>query len=408
MVFQLITGRDDDFKLEFGLSPVLSATLGEYDSYDDERPSLEEILNHSRMMADSDISVDWSSLERKYVGRSPLYLEVVRHYKEGDRKGKTRRESFQDLIENPDDIQGWSPLLWAAYTGRRNEVEELLDYGADPLKTAQVKRNIYHYAAESANPEALELLLRRGYHKTSGALSAHDIWGETPLHIASARSAESVKLLLDHGAQIGSLQNTGELPLHYVSHLSGEARLSTLQNLLNHLEPKSQLLNSINHNGQPCLFYCLDTPKCVEVLLQWGADVTVVDRKGRNALHHACFKNHSESLSYLLRHCPVEMVTAVDAEGDTPIFVGFKNKAVDCALMMLRRHYHPPDIVDRKGRTLLHHAAELNDQSITNYVVSIPGLDRNARTRDGRTAYDIANEKNCILAMEESMERASN
>jgi len=404
MVFQLISSRDDDFKLEFGFSPVLSATLGEYDWYDDERPSLEEILSHSRLMADSDASVDWPGLERKHAGRSPLYMEVIRHYKHSDKKGKSRQESFLDLIEKPDDIQKWSPLLWAAYTGRRNEVEELLDYGADPLKVAQVKRNVYHYAAESANPEALEFLLHRGYYRINGALSAHDIWGETPLHIASARSAESVKLLLDHGALIGSLQNTGETPLHYVANLSGEARLDTLQNLLSHLEPKSPLLNSVGHNGQPCLFYCLDMPKCVEVLLQWGADITIVDSKGRNVLHNACFKNHIESLSYLLRHCPVEMVTAVDADGDAPVFVGFKNKAVDCVLMLLRRHYHPPGIVDKEGWTLLHRAAELNNQSVVNFVVNIPGLDRNARTKDGRTAQDIANEKNCFLTTEEYLE----
>jgi ankyrin repeat protein len=79
----------------------------------------------------------------------------------------------------------------------------LLDHGADPLKITQVGRNIFHHAAEAANIEVLEYLLRKGCNERGVDINLHDYWGETPLHIATTRSADLVKVLLEHGAQIG-------------------------------------------------------------------------------------------------------------------------------------------------------------------------------------------------------------
>jgi hypothetical protein len=50
-----------------------------------------------------------------------------------------------------------------------------------------------------------------------------------------------------------------------------------MDNLLTVLEPNSPLINSVNDIGYPCLFYLLDTPECVKILLDWGADITLVD-----------------------------------------------------------------------------------------------------------------------------------
>src|ERR1700742_3338979 len=73
-IYRLISSRDDDFKLEFGLSPVLSATLGQYDWNDQLRPGLEEILKLSRTLADLEGFIDWHSIEKKHANTSPLHL----------------------------------------------------------------------------------------------------------------------------------------------------------------------------------------------------------------------------------------------------------------------------------------------------------------------------------------------
>jgi ankyrin repeat protein len=404
LVSQLFGDDNDDFKSDFGLSPVLAATLNEYDTYDCERPSLQEILQHASLLATSGRS-DYNALKNEYIDRSPLYFEVIRHYEAGANIKRPGGSLFQDLIEQPDEIQGWTPLLWAAYTGRVKEVGILLDHGADPLKITQAGRNIFHHAAEAANIEVLEYLLRQGCNEKGVDISLRDYWGETPLHIATVRSADLVKVLLEHGAEIGQCQGSGELPLHYLRHLQGEVRLKTMGNLLTALEPNSPLINSVNDIGYPCLFYLLDTPECVKILLDWGADITLVDQQGRNVLHHACMKNHEESLCLLLEHCSVDMVTAIYAEGNTPLFIACQNHAIDCVLTLLRRYHHPPQTVDNEGGTLLHHVAGLDHESILDHVLSIPGIDKKARTKKGQTAYDIAQEHRCRWSIREKLGR---
>jgi hypothetical protein len=96
--------------LDFGLSPVLAATLNEYDTCDHERPSLQEIIQHASLLATSSRS-DYNALKNEYIGRSPLYLEVIRHYEAGANQKGPGGRLFQDLIEQPDEIQGWTPLL---------------------------------------------------------------------------------------------------------------------------------------------------------------------------------------------------------------------------------------------------------------------------------------------------------
>jgi ankyrin repeat protein len=371
---------DGDFRVDFELSPILSATLGEYDSADSERPSLDEIINFAKRLAAISLPVDWDSWKKVYANRSPLFLEVIHHFRSGYEKQSPPAKIFHDLLEQKDVIQHWTPVLWAAYMGREQQLISLLENGADPFYVTQLGGNIFHQAAESANINVLNYLLRQGYHRNGADINLPDHWLETPLHVAAERSATLVTALLQHGARMTARQGDGELPLHYPRHLSDQQRLQSLASLLAVLARGSPLINAVDNLGCPPLFYFLDTPDCVKLLLDWAVDLTVNDHLGRNVLHHACLTDHSQSLSLLLDHYSLELINAKDRNGDTPLFTSLQNNSVYCSRILLRRA-PISQLADKRGWTLQQYIVKMSDEVCLDLARSIPGVDLPARTR---------------------------
>jgi ankyrin repeat protein len=110
-------------------------------------------------------------------------------------------------------------------------------------------------------------------------------------------------------------------------------------------------------------------------------------------------KNHEESLCLLLEHCSVDTVAAICVEGSTPLLTACRNNAIDCVLTLLRRHHHLPQTVDKEGWTLLHHATRLNYESILDHVLSIPGLDRKARSKRARQRMTLHKNTTAVGAL---------
>jgi len=399
-----------EFKLDFELSPIHCAALYEYDANDRERPSLEDVLQFGNKLAKENTS-DWSSIKRDMPKHSPLHSEVLDYFNAEQKKGKLPKMIFKELIEQPDIIQKWTPLFWAAFAGRTENVETLLDREANAFAITPVGRNIFHHAAESGNEELFELLFRRRLHdpqkfKTPVDINRRDKWGETPLHVACQNSPFSVEMLLNHGAWLDVRQNSAETPFHYVHYQTGDKRLSTLKTLLLRVEDGEPLINATNTAGEPPLFYLLGSSLCVQMLLDKGADATIVDLEGRTALHHVCMHNYHESLIILLKSGASNLVTAPDSERDTPLFTAFRSSAKDCAKILLQHQHHNPRMTDKDGWTMLHHAAGLNDEAVLGLVLSIPKLPKRVTTNGGQTALDIARSKRCSSRIKEILVNA--
>lgn len=371
---------DGDFRVDFELSLILSTTLGEYDGADSERPSLDEILNFAKQLALMPLPVDWDSWKRAYASRSPLFLEVIHHFRSGYEKRSSPTKIFHDLLEQRDAIQQWTPVHWAAYMGREQQLISLLENGADPFYVTSLGGNIFHQAAESANINVLNYLLCQGYHRNGADINLPDHWLETPLHVAAERSATLVTALLRHGARITARQGDGEVPLHYPRHLSDQQRLQSIASLLAVLPRGCPQINAVDNLGCPPLFYFLDTPDCIKLLLDWAADLTVTDHLGRNVIHYACLNDHSQSLSLLLDHCPLELVNAKDHDRDTPLFTSLQNSSVYCSRILLRRA-SVSQLVDKAGWTLLQYVVKMGDEVCLDLARSIPRVDLAARTR---------------------------
>lgn len=379
---------DGGFKDDFELSPLLAATLGEYDPSDTEKPSVGELLDFASGLTLAPHPIDWQYWEQLYHNRSPLFLELLALFRSGIKQNRMPMAIFQDLLEQPDAIQRWTPVLWASYTGRVDDLYALLETGADPTYITPSGRNVFHHVSESSNLDALNLLLTRKCHENGVDINLPDAWLETPLHIGVEQNAGMITAYLNHGANVFARQADGLVPLCYPRILHNPRRFNNLVCYLTARMADCPEINSIDSNGRTPIFNYLDTPNCVKLLLDRGADISVVDNRGRSILHYVCQNNHADTLSMLLDCASIALTNLRDSEGLTPLILSFHRKSIDCARILLRRT-RILETVDKNGWTVLHHAAKVEDQECLDLALSIPELNIAARTPEGLTALDL-------------------
>jgi cytohesin len=100
-------------------------------------------------------------------------------------------------------------LVEAVRRGDVQEVARLLAAGADPNVKDLDGHTPLHYAAEQCRADIAELLLKHGADP-----NARDNQGETPLHIAVWMRCKAVaELLLRHGAD-PNMEDSWGIPLH--------------------------------------------------------------------------------------------------------------------------------------------------------------------------------------------------
>jgi ankyrin repeat protein len=133
--------------------------------------------------------------------------------------GRTKR--VRELLEDePSLAHAWSPdgfqaLHLAAFFGRADAAEALLERGADPSEVSRhelIKVTPLHSAVASEGAEnvrTVEVLLAHGAPVNAGVEGGH-----TPLHSAAFNgNVAIVRLLLAHGADPNAAKDDGKTPL---------------------------------------------------------------------------------------------------------------------------------------------------------------------------------------------------
>jgi ankyrin repeat protein len=381
----------DEFKDDYELTPILVAVLHEYDPSDHERPKLADLLLLARVLNETNQGVDedWHSWRRRYQKRSPLYREMIESYREAAIARPLERRITQDFVSMPDAIQRWTPVLWAAFAGRTEELQVLLEYGADRSVVSSSGRNALHHAAESKNPETMELLLdteNRDEGRRQLDINLADSWRETPLHVAASKSAACVSLLLKNGADVNALQGDGQVPLHYTKLVKVREKYKIVDILSAEQGVK---LNVKDDGGRTPLFCMLDDPGCVNLLLDRGARVGVLDDQGKTVLHHACLEDQPETLKTLLDRSPDVLAIREDSSGSTPLLDAFQRGSVSCVRILLERKLWGR-FEDNDGWTLVHHAAKMRDDDALELALKHPDAHPHLRNRQGQSVMDVA------------------
>lgn len=133
-----------------------------------------------------------------------------------DRGDSTAIKMFADSGGDLDvrSLNGSTPL-WAALTEKnRDSYEALLKYGADPNVIMSGKRVVTHWAALEEDPWWLRLALEHGADPNLVNVGTGRPSEGTPLKAAISKSnLDSVKLLVEHGADVDAPDRFGCYPL---------------------------------------------------------------------------------------------------------------------------------------------------------------------------------------------------
>ena len=162
------------------------------------RSTLITYLTESRLILVVDdannapVDTDWAHWKLKFEGRSPLFAHIIEYFRASAfEQPKGSGKIIHNLLDRRDKKYHWTPLHWAASSGRVNEMKTLIEFGADPLLLSNLQANIIHAAAESKVDQGLVGVLKI-WKQCSDHLNINQAnrWAETlhgaPPHASSA------------------------------------------------------------------------------------------------------------------------------------------------------------------------------------------------------------------------------
>ena len=194
---------------------------------------------------------------------------------------------------NGKDEKSWTPLMWAIVADDWDMVREFLAEGAYIIAGRQ----------QSALDIAISMESEDKFIEAVTAVKGVDTIIEntvacTMLMLAAwSGRTETVKLLLEHGANIDTQNKFGWTALMWAA---GEEKTETVKLLLKHgsnIEVKSS-------HGQTAIMLAAvqRETETVKLLLKHGANIEVKDSHGRTALMLAAWSGRAETVKLLLGH----------------------------------------------------------------------------------------------------------
>lgn len=204
--------------------------------------------------------------------------------------GSDQTEQVRKLLDqqpglvNETDISGKTPL-WIAIEVKASQpiIALLLDSGAD-LDDVFNGKPLLHAAAEKAEPEVVNLLLRRGANT-----KRVDKEGCSALN--HGRHPDTLKLLVKAGLDPSRANTAGSTPLH-----SNALRPACVSFLVSKKVP----IDVQDQSGRTPLYLATCAPKSAATLINSGANSALADTGGNSPLHFACYHGHLESIELLL------------------------------------------------------------------------------------------------------------
>jgi ankyrin repeat protein len=183
---------------------------------------------------------------------------------------------------------GWTSLHWAAYKGKVEVAQVLLDYGANAKLKTRLGDTVLHlvsrgeYYSQDHGAGITRLFLEHGVD-----LDVQNDCLDTALHWAASKGRlEIAQLLLDHGANPNLVSELGWMPLHLVTdeqYISQERVVGIARLLLEH----GADVNGRQKNSWTSLHWAAYKGRVefARVLLDHGANANLETDSGETALH---------------------------------------------------------------------------------------------------------------------------
>ncbi len=213
------------------------------------------------------------------------------------------------------DREGRTLLHWATKLGLREEVEYLLKQGMNPNIADDQGRTALHYAALIGDGAITRLLVEAG-----ADANARDRFGRTPLHYANPDVA---RILILNGADPNAVDLDGNTPLH--------------------------------------------TSNATEVLLEYGANPNVQNKKKLLPLYYAIKKGNCKAASLLLKVTDRDLLGLKDENGNTLLHL-----AIDKCRELVQELLLNIDInaANSDGNTPLHYACFNRDVEMIRLLIN--------------------------------------
>ena len=195
---------------------------------------------------------------------------------------------------------GEAPLHIAAW-GSVPNVRKLIEVGADPSKRQEDGQVPLHCTGMTATGKArrqiIDLLCAGD---NSSHINAQDTDGRPPL-FDFLDDAACVERLINYGASVDLLDETGKSAFHHACILD---QRDTLQTLLRLSDPGSVLVTVKNHDGNTPLNLALRNRSrgCALNLLELSEVGDIVGQDGWTVVHHAAKFGDGEVLQAVLHH----------------------------------------------------------------------------------------------------------
>lgn len=220
-------------------------------------------------------------------------------------------------------------------------------------------------------------------------VNIRDSKGMTALAWAVLRGDESkTKVLLEAGADVSICDNGQCSPLMHAARGGNYMCIDLL------IEAGAEVIIEKQHWYSAVHFAAVGpgSPQILERLIAAGANVDDQDPWGITPLVYAASTNNIQTMGVLLDHG--SNIENLDNEGDTPLNGAIFKCAPDVLQFLLQRGASCTT-VNNNANTVLHIAASFADLKIIEILLAanIHGIDTYARTKVGKTAMQLAYER---------------
>ncbi len=280
---------------------------------------------------------------------------------------------YVDLVSRT----GFTALIIASAHGHAGAIEYLLTEGkADVNAMHETRVTPLMYAAASGHVDAMRLLLDIGKVDVN---EMHTNGGSALLEAATGGAGDAMRFLLERGARPDLVDLDGVTPLHAVTSKGDYDGTVALLESLRKVMTKEELVAHINlpsHSGGTAVMFAAagGHPKCTKLMIDEGADVNAIavatpeyleklakmieegtvdpnedpHVDGVTGVHVAAEEGHLECVNLLID--AGADVTVLDEEDRTPLLLAVKGNYGEVASALVRAGADPnTPYVDEEG-----------------------------------------------------------